>query len=173
MIIVAVVTGRGVGPLFWVPPNCKINSTYYITYILKPLVDDFLPKIYPGELNKVFVHHDKASSHVSRLTTDYMTKVTKDIGIQFIDKGQIPVKSPDASPLDVFGFGYIKQKLRTKRPKTLVGMCKVAQELWYNIPSDVVDKVFQDWRRRLNLMCLMHGEQIEPFKHLHHRVVYE
>jgi DNA-binding Lrp family transcriptional regulator len=114
-MIVGAITGRGVLPLIRVPPKAKINSEYYIKYVLKRLLEKELPKLYPGELNKVFVHHDKASSHTSIKTSEYAADLKARTGISIIDNSLIPVKSPDASPLDFFGFGYLKQVIFTRR----------------------------------------------------------
>ena len=51
-------------------------------------------------------------------------------GISYIASEDIPVKAPDTSPLDLFGFGYLKQKLRKRRAKSLDGVWKVSQEEW-------------------------------------------
>jgi hypothetical protein len=85
LMIVGAITGRGVLPLIRVPPKAKINSEYYIKYVLKRLLEKELPKLYPGEVNKVFVHHDKASSHISIKTSEYSADLKARTGISIID----------------------------------------------------------------------------------------
>ena len=47
-----------------------INSqNKYVNYNLKPLFSLRLPRLYQKEMEKVFLHHDKASSHTANLTT--------------------------------------------------------------------------------------------------------
>jgi hypothetical protein len=53
-MIVGAVSGRGVFPLKKVPSNVKINTDNYIKYVLKPILEIEVPKIYPNELNKLF-----------------------------------------------------------------------------------------------------------------------
>jgi len=81
LMVVGIITGRGTVPLIQVPPKVKINSQYYIDNVLKPLVEIYLPNLYPNELNKVFVHHDAAPEHTSRSTTDYMAKIEEEVGM--------------------------------------------------------------------------------------------
>ena len=51
-------------------------------------------------MHNAFFHHDKASSHKADLTTAYLEKVKADLGISYMDKKSIPVKTPDGSQLD-------------------------------------------------------------------------
>ena len=111
VMAVGILTGRGPIPLFFVPEKAKVNSDVYIETVLRPLVEVHLPELYPGELDQVWVHHDGASAHTSIKARNYIEEVTESTGITFIRKDEIPAKSPDASPLDFFGFGFLKGKL--------------------------------------------------------------
>jgi len=168
-MIIGIITGRGTVPLFRVPTEVKINAKYYIDFVLKPLFTEHLPRLYPGEMNKVFFHHDKATSHTARLTTEYLDELNADIGITYLEKQDIPVKSPDASPLDFFGFGYLKQRLGKRNAKTLNGIWKVAREEWSLIDLKMVQNVFASWKRRLRMISAKNGEQIEHQKAIHRR----
>jgi hypothetical protein len=64
IMVVGVLTGRGVIPLFKVPNKTKIDSDYYVTYIVKPLVENYLTSMYGNDINKVFIHHDAAITHI-------------------------------------------------------------------------------------------------------------
>jgi hypothetical protein len=128
-----------------------------------------LPKLYPGELNKVFVHPDKASSHTSIKTSEYAADLKARTGISIIDNSLIPVKSPDASPLDFFGFGYIKQKLFLRRARTLGGLWKVCRQKWSKISLEMVRNVFDSWKRRLRTISRNSGQHVEQTKQIHKR----
>jgi len=111
-MIVGALTGRGPLPLIKVPEGVKVNSQFYIDHVLKPLLEGpELRLLYGNELHKIFVHHDLATSHTSHLTTAYAEDLKSRTGITIIPKEEIPVKAPDASPMDFFGFGYLKQRL--------------------------------------------------------------
>ena len=70
------ITGRGAIPLFAIPPTVKIDSEAYLNFVLVPLVTEYLPDLYPNEMNKVFIHDDAAPSHVSRKTAEGMDKLS-------------------------------------------------------------------------------------------------
>ncbi|UYV62812.1 SETMAR, partial [Cordylochernes scorpioides] len=105
-MVVGVMTGRGVLPLIKVPSKVKVNSEFYIECVLKPVIEQ-LKDLYPGKMDKVFLHHDKASSHTSNKTQQFLQEMKDTLGLNFIRNSDIPVKSPDASPLDFYGFGFI------------------------------------------------------------------
>ncbi|UYV69820.1 K02A2.6-like [Cordylochernes scorpioides] len=139
-MVVGVMTGRGVLPLIKVPSKVKVNSEFYIECVLKPVIEQ-LKDLYPGEMDKVFLHHDKASSHTSNKTQQFLQEMKDTLGLNFIRNSDIPVKSPDASPLDFYGFGMLKQRLFNRRPKTEAGLWKAAQEEWSNISLSKVKEV--------------------------------
>lgn len=168
-MVVGAITGRGVLPLVKVPPNVKINSQYYIESVLKPLLEDSLPKLYPGELHKIFVHHDKASSHTSRRTAQYATDLKNRLGISIISNEEIPVKSPDASPFHFYGFGYLKQRIHHRKATTLDGAWKLLKEEWNKVTPETVKKVFDSWKRRLRMIARSNGEHVEQTKAIHKR----
>jgi [histone H3]-lysine36 N-dimethyltransferase SETMAR len=169
IMIVGAITGRGVVPLIKVPPNVKINSDYYVENVLKPILEDSVAKLYPGELDKVFVHHDMATSHTSRKTAAYAQDLKDRLGITIISKDQIPVKTPDGSPMDFFGFGYLKQRLHLRRASTLDGVWKLAQKEWNSVSMETVKKVYDSWKRRLRMIAKVHGEHVEHTKNIHRR----
>ena len=170
-MVIGVITGRGTIPLFRVPSEVKINADYYVEYVLRPIFSKYLPQLYPGEMDKIFFHHDKSTSHTAHLTTTYLKQLQSEIGIKYIERNDIPVKSPDASPLDFFGFGYLKQQLSKRRPRTLDGVWKICQEIWNNIDYKMIQKVFKSWKKRLRIISSLHGEHIEQIKAIHNRKI--
>ena len=127
-MVVGILTGMGTAPLIRVSSSTKINLQYYVDYVLRPLFTEHLPRLYGQDINKVFFHHDKATSHTSNLTTDYINEVAEELGITYIEKKEITVKCLDASPLDFFGFGYLKQRIAKRKAKTLEGFWKISQD---------------------------------------------
>ena len=121
-MVIGIITGRGTVPLFRVPSKVKINAAYYVELFLKPLFTEHLPRLYSNEMDKVFFHHEKASSHTADLTSTYLEEKKRDLGISYLNKEDIPVKCPDGSPIDFFGFGFLKQKLEKRNARTLEGV---------------------------------------------------
>ncbi|UYV66540.1 TIGD6 [Cordylochernes scorpioides] len=169
-MVVGVMTGRGVLPLIKVPSKVKVNSEFYIECVLKPVIEQ-LKDLYPREMDKVFLHHDKASSHTSNKTQQFLQEMKDTLGLNFIRNSDIPVKSPDASPLDFYGFGMLKQRLFNRRPKTEAGLWKAAQEEWSNVSLSKVKEVFAAWKVRCREIAKKKGKHIEHMKKIHVRKI--
>lgn len=170
-MVVAVLCGRGRVMLVRVPKKVKITSAYYIQHVLQPLIDHHLPLIYPNELHKVYIHHDAATSHVSKETTSYLNIARLRTGIDFIAKEDIPIRSPDASPCDFFAFGFLKQRLAKRRARTIDGVWKCLQEEWEAITPQVIQSVFGAWKLRARMIGQGDGSHIEQTKDIHRRRV--
>jgi len=166
-MVVGAMSGRGTLPLFKVPKKSKVNADYYIANVLKPLVEHHLPKLYPHDMSKVKIHHDAASSHTAKKTAAYAAEVKQKVGVSIIFNKDIPVKSPDASPLDFFGFGFLKRRLFRRRARTERGLWKLMQQEWSKVNQDLVNKVYNCWKRRLRLVVKKHGHHIENTKDIH------
>jgi hypothetical protein len=54
-MVVGGITGRRALPLLRIPKNTKISSKTFIKYVLQPLMKKHLPKIYPNEMDKIFI----------------------------------------------------------------------------------------------------------------------
>ena len=54
---------------------------------------------------------DKARSHTSKSTVAYLAKEESEIGMKFIPFNDIPIESPDVSPMDFCTFGSFKRAL--------------------------------------------------------------
>jgi [histone H3]-lysine36 N-dimethyltransferase SETMAR len=169
-MVVGAISGRGTLPLIRVPKNVKVNAEYYINSVLRPLLEREVPKLYaPNELAKVVVHHDQAASHTAKKTTMYANDLKGRTGITILSKEEIPVKSPDISPLDFFGFGYLKRQLFKHRPTTQNGVWKVLKREWSKIDQALIDRTFESWKRRLRLVVQKSGHHIENTKDIHRR----
>ena len=168
-----VITGRGTVLFFKVPGKVKICAEYYVNYVLKPLFEEHLPRIYGADIDKVFFHHDKAPPHRAAPTTAYLEEQKREKGIDYIKPQEIPVRAPDTSPLDFFGFGYLKQELKKRRARTLDGVWKLAREVWSTIDQPTIDRVFAAWKRRCRAVSRGSGEHIEQTKTIHRRRVFK
>jgi hypothetical protein len=85
-MLVGAICGRGPIKLIRVPKKVKVNAQYYIDSVLKPILEIEIPKLYPKEMHKVYVHHDKATSHTAKKTHDYLSDLNRRTGINFIKK---------------------------------------------------------------------------------------
>ena len=82
-------------------------------------------------------------------------------------KEGIAVKPNTGSPLDFYGFGYLKQRLFNRRARTLNGIMKLAQVEWLKIDLDLIRNLFTSWKRRLRMIAARYGAHIEQTKEIH------
>lgn len=158
-------------PLFKVPGKVKINSKYYVDYVLKPLITDHLVPYFGENINRVVIHHDKAPSHVSNFTTKFLIDMEKKYGISYIFKDEIPVKGADIAPMDFFGFGTVKQELRQFKGKSEECVWKNCQSIWNGIDANTCANVLRSWKQRCRLVAKEQGGHIEHIHGLHNRLI--
>lgn len=142
-MVVGAICGRGTLPLMKFPSNAKINARYHVEHVLKPLLETHVLSLYGEEASKVYVHHDAATSHTARLTAAYAEDLKQRLGITILKKEGIPIKSPDASPMEFFGFGFLKQKLFRRKATTLQGAWKVLNDEWSKLPQETIENVME------------------------------
>ncbi|UYV70687.1 FTSJ1 [Cordylochernes scorpioides] len=111
------------------------------------------------------------NGHTSNKTQQFLQEMKDTLGLNFIRNSDIPVKSPDASPLDFYGFGMLKQRLFNRRPKTEAGLWKAAREEWSNVSLSKVKEVFAAWKVRCREIAKKKGKHIEHMKKIHVRKI--
>jgi hypothetical protein len=52
--------------MYFVPEKSKMNAEFFIKFILTPMIEKNIPRIYGHEKDKVILHFDSASSHVAK-----------------------------------------------------------------------------------------------------------
>lgn len=156
-------------PLFKVPSSVTVNSVYFVDNVLKPLIEKYLIPHFKEDINKVVIHWDKCASHTSNHTNHFMHHIEEKYGIRCLRKEDIPVKGCDISPLDFFGFGYLKQQLKLTRARTEEGVWKKAREIWSSITPETCQHVYEGWKRRCRMVSKIGGQHVEQTKEIHHR----
>jgi len=143
VMLVGAMTGHGLLPLTKVPKKFNVMVDYYIKHVLKPVLEVHMLKLYPCELHKVIVHNIAASSHTAKKPAAYAADLRSGLGIRIEDNAEIPVKSPDTSPMDIFGLGYLKRIILRKWAITYGGLWKIMKRSWSGRGQTVVTRVHQ------------------------------
>ena len=144
-----------------VAKNTKVNFGYYQANVVAPVYRHDIPHLYGRDQNRVWVHQDKASSHTSRSTRLFLQHMADETGIRAIPFTDIPVKSPDASPMDFCAFGLLKRALSHRRPRTIEGLWKACQEEWLRLDMTTLRASLLQWKLRCRAIAKMQGHQIE------------
>ena len=160
-MVVAGSCARGQLKIHRVAKNVKINAAYYQKNVMDPIFNEEIPRLYSEDTLNVWIHMDKAYSHTARSSPDFYHRKAVETGVNVIPFKRIPVKSPDASPMDFCGFGLLKQRLASRRTTTIEGLWKVCQEEWANIPLPVLRRSLLQWKLRCRAIVQARGYHIE------------
>ena len=82
-------------------------------------------------------------------------------GIRSIPFSEIPVKFPDAAPMDFCAFGLLKRALGNRRPRTVNGLWKAVLQEWERIDLAKLQRSLIQWKLRCRAIVRQHGHQIE------------
>jgi len=96
--------------------------------------------------------------------------MSKKYGIHFQEKQDTVVKGADVSPMDFFGFGWLKYRVQQRKARTLNGFRKVIREEWASLSVTVCVNVYSAWKKRCLEVAQRHGSHIEQLKSIHDHV---
>jgi len=116
--------------LYFVLPTSKVDQLFFINKILKPIVERNIPRLYPGEKQKVIPHFEPATIH----TTPAMYEYLDDQNETYIWKEGWLSNSPDLSSIDYGPNGIFNDLMFWKKPKDFSGLQSSAGLMWKNFP---------------------------------------
>jgi histone-lysine N-methyltransferase SETMAR len=128
-----------------------VNSAWYTTICL-PEVFSKIRKNNPNR--RIILHHDNASSHTSRQTSEYL-------GTQNIELMGHPPYSPDLAPNDFFLFPRIKDKLRGQRFTSPEEAMEAFKNHVLELSSSDWSKCYEWWFNRMHKCIDLKGEYFE------------
>ena len=127
---------KGQTRFYHVPEKTKMNGDFFVNEVLTRIVFEDIPRLYGRDAKKVVIHMDSASSHTCKRTTDWL----KENKVKYISNLQWLPNSPEVSPMDFFGNGYLKSRLQKRRYTTVEGMLAAAKEEWSEVPVPMFRK---------------------------------
>jgi len=150
-----------IGPYFHEDENGRattVNSNRYVN-----MINNFLA----GELTKFpqndnfWFQQDGATSHTARVSINAIQQI---FGNRIISKnGDIhwPPRSPDLSVCDFFLWGYLKSKVYAQKPRNIDELKNKIKEEIASIPLDVIHRVVENIRNRLEECSRRDGHHLE------------
>ena len=137
----------GVVHISRMPKKTTIAAQQYLDEVMIPLIDTLEAERPKAGLQRMFLHHDNARSHVAKKVTEYL----KSTAIRLMPH---PPYSPDLAPCDFWLFGLIKPKLGTHEDGA--SLERELTRILLNIPKSEYKKTFDKWVERMKL-CIEHG----------------
>ena len=147
---------KGKTDLYFIPKDTKVCSKVFVKQVLEPMFKRDVPRIFGRNKNKVLLHMDSASSHTSKYTTNWL----KSNKINYITKDQWLPNSPKLSPMDYFANGYLKNKIKRRRYRTMRGLKQCARQEWENIPVKMCANAIESWPKRVLAVHRAKGRDI-------------
>ena len=149
------ISANGCTNVQFVKPGIKINTKYYINKVLKPMLKEDIPRLYPDG-NYLF-QQDSAPSHQSKLALQFL----REHNVPFITPEEWLPNSPDCAPMDFFFWGYLKRRINKRSPKTINGLKKVIRDEVKKVPQNLINKALKSWSRRCREIYYNRGSHIE------------
>lgn len=116
----------------------------------------FLPALNEMNLDNVWFQQDGATAHTSRVSMGVLRAAFPERLISLRGDVNWPARSPDLAPPDFFLWGYLKSLVYQNRPNTLDDLRNNIRAVIDNIPVDMLERVIQNFRNRLN-QCIDNG----------------
>ncbi len=143
-LMVSFIWGRtGFKGITMLPIGQKFNKAFFSENVLGDLAKSINTKGY-------FLHLDNARPHLTHEKYD-------ELGIIRLDH---PAYSPDLAPSDFFLFGYLKKLLEGQIFDNENELFEKIKELSYEIPTDVLKSVYDEWIKRLLIVIEREGDYI-------------
>ena len=141
------VSYRGKTEIRFIDKGTKVNSKYYCEHVLKPFLDNDVPRLFPDDPESMVFHQDSASSHTARETIQFL----KNNNVNFIDKEEWMPKSPDAAPMDFGIWGILKRRLQKRNVNTLLGLKRALKDEWNRLDQKTINETLESWPKRCKL----------------------
>lgn len=134
-----------------VTKQAKINSLYYQSEVPTPIYHTEIPALYGTDTMFGCIR----ISHTSGVTLRFLERMVQETEIYAIPFSNIPVKSPDASPMDFCAFVLWKGhwKKTSSYNRCPVGIC----EEWRQMDKAIQRKSLLQWKLRCRAIVNMKG----------------
>jgi len=134
-----------------------MDHKVFIDLVLEPLFKYDVPRLYPGEEEKVIHHMDSASAHVYEKTVKWLNERK----IKFISKEEWMANSPDLSPMDYSVNSIFKGICNRHEAKNMQQLATIAKRVWNNFGQGYIYRTMLAWPKRVDKMVEALGYQIK------------
>lgn len=155
-----------VGPIF-------INESVNMDVYEGILQDYFLPQAQKlGWLDgQHFFQQDGAPPHCTDGNLDILHEnfgaevIARRVPVRFHQGLAWPAYSPDLTPCDYFLWGYVKDKVYKKNPKTIGELQRCIEKVMREIPEATLRATIQGFEKRLRMVIATKGNHVENIIH--------
>lgn len=141
-----------------------VNQENYVTM----LQDEFIPFLDRNLLlDHSYLMQDGATPHTCNASLDFLNGYFHErvISGRYLERFGYglswPAFSPDLNPCDFFLWGFLKSRAYINRPQTIDDLKTEILASAANIPSDMLGRVMQNFKKRLTAVQTANGRHIE------------
>jgi histone-lysine N-methyltransferase SETMAR len=146
--------GTGDSVIDILPEGEKMNAVYFAANIIKDIREACYPHGRNTHDRKFVLHLDNCPLRNTKTVADAMEGSD-------LKRMPHPPYSPDLAPCDFFLFGYLKQALIAKDYTSPEDLLSEVTEIIRAIPHELLSRVFQNWKERLEECWKSGGEYVE------------
>ena len=150
----ALAIDRVIGPYYFDERN--VTGESYLN-----LLNNFFIPMLPDLPSNIIFQQDGAPPHYSRAVRELLDS---ELPNSWIGRGgpiNWPARSPDLTPLDFFLWGYVKDEVYRTRCPNLTQLKRRITSTIRNIPTDMLQNVWQNMQNRFSAVLRENGGHIE------------
>ena len=133
------------------PRGEKFNKQFFTNVVMDDLLSKIISQRPVKKCAEIIIHMDNARPHLIQEWLDSN-------GLQRLPH---PPYSPDLAPSDFFLFGYLKMKLEGRNFESDEELFKETCSILGEIPTSVLNTVYDEWITRLQRCIELRGEYVE------------
>ena len=141
-----------------VPDNSKVDADFFINYILKPLIEDDIPRLYGDCVKDVRFQMNSAPAHTAKKTFEWLINNN----VKWIPIEHWMANCPDMAPLDYGVNGNLERILFGLSATTVERLKKAIIPEWSKFELETVRNILSPWEKGVSLMIEKKGFHVDP-----------
>lgn len=153
------ISARGIiGPFFF---NGTVNGDRYLT-LLEESIGPHIEEMFGDD--EIYFQQDGAPPHYHCDVRAHLNATHPDTWIGRRGAIEYPARSPDLTPMDFFLWGYLKDKVYCRKPRTIDALKLEIERQCQEIPNELCRKVCDSIASRYQLCLDSDGHQFEHLR---------
>ena len=142
---------NGIASVVMVPRGETFTKRFFSDVVMEDFSKNVVIPKTRDKKRKIKLHCDNAKTHL----------IDEKLRTLNVPRLPHPAYSPDLAPCDFFLFGYVKLRLEGRVFSSDEELLHAAVEILQGIDKSTLEKVYEEWIRRLQVCVENNGEYIE------------
>jgi len=142
---------NGIASVVMVPRGETFTKRFFSDVVMEDFSKNVVIPKTRDKKRKIKLHCDNSKTHL----------IDEKLRTLNVPRLPHPAYSPDLAPCDFFLFGYVKLRLEGRVFSSDEELLHAAVEILQGIDKSTLEKVYEEWIRRLQVCVENNGEYIE------------